>query len=117
MVLAKALGAMSIQSRKRRRHWRRTVDKGRFTVKLSNVDGDDVGVLATVRGWGAHEWARWDQTIAGSRWETPRDMPGFAYAMPCNDPGLADELNAEGYDIDLSEYSPHDERFGQEGDR
>jgi len=106
---------MSIQAKKARRHWRRTVDKKRLTVKLSNLDGDDGCVLAEVSGWGAHPWARWDQTITGSRWETPHDMPGVAYAMPCNDPGLVGELNAEGYDLALSEYSPPDERIGEEG--
>lgn len=106
---------MSIQSKKARRHWRRTVTKSRFVVKLSNIDGDDVCVLAEVRGWGAHAWAEWDQTIGGSSWETARDLPGYAYAMPVNHAGLAEELGAEGYDLDLSEYSPPDER-ADEGD-
>lgn len=85
-------------------------------MKLSNLDGDSGAVLATVRGWGAHEWARWDQSIGGSDWETPRDMPGFAYAMPGNYPNLVSDLRAEGYKLDLSEYTApgeleeHDER-------
>ena len=117
MVLAKALGAMSIQSKKVRRHWRRTVNKTRLAVKLSNLDGDDGCVLAEVRGWGAHAWAEWDQTLAGSTWEGPRDMPGYAYAMPVDHAGLVGELSAEGYDLDLSEYSRPDARLGEEGDR
>ena len=99
---------MSIRSRKARRHWRRTVNKVRLTVKLTNLDGDDFGVLAKVQGWGAHEWARWDQTIAGSSWETPRDMPGYGYTILANYPGLVKELRAEGYALDLSEYSEPD---------
>jgi hypothetical protein len=113
MVLAKAHGTMSIQSRKARRHWRRTVNKVRLTVKLTNLDSDASGVLAEVRGWGAHEWARWDQTIAGSSWETARDMPGYAYTILVNDPGLVRELRAEGYALELSEYSePDPEAYG-----
>jgi len=79
-------------------------------VKLASLDGDDGGVLATVQGWGAHAWARWDQSIGGSHWETPRDMPRLAYAMPSDDPTLIDDLRAEGYKLDLSEYAPPGER-------
>ena len=52
----------------------------------------------------AHEWADSDQTIDGSSWETARDMPGFAYTIICNRPGLVAELEAEGYRLNLSQY-------------
>lgn len=106
---------MSLQSKKRRRHTRRTLDKGRLVVKLSTRD-DGLSVLATVRGWGAHAWAKHDQTIAGDRWEAPRDLPGFAYALLCNVPGLIDELRGEGYRLDLSEYDDPPATWPDEGD-
>lgn len=53
----------------------------------------------------AHMWADSDQTIDGSSWECASDMPGFAYTILTARPGLADELRAEGYDVDESEYT------------
>jgi hypothetical protein len=97
---------MSKHANKARRHRRRMLDKKRLVVKLSTLDDyphNDV-VLAEVRGWGAHEWADWDGYINGDSWETARDMPGYAYAMPGNHAGLVEELRAEGYELDLSEY-------------
>lgn len=103
-------GGKKVTAAKRRRHIRRTLQKDRLTVKLCTM-GDyphaDT-VMAEVQGLNAHAWADHDGYIAGSSWETPRDMPGFAYAMPCNHAGLVNELRAEGYVLDLSEYSEPD---------
>jgi hypothetical protein len=79
-----------------------------FTVKLDNLDDRDGCVMATIEGPDAHLHAKDDQTIAGSRWECAGDMPELAYAMPCDHAGLVAELEAEGYDLDLSEYCPPD---------
>ena len=65
-------------------------------------------MLAEVTGRYAHAWAENDQSIAGSSWETAKDMPHFAYAMPSNSVTLVDELLKEGYTLDLSEYSEPD---------
>lgn len=78
------------------------ITKANFYIKLDNtIDrGGCVLVEASSRILAEH-----DQTIAGSRWEFPRDMD-IAYAMPGDHPGLLEELTKEGYIIDDSEYSP-----------
>ena len=84
--------------------------KPRYTVKLSTMNDyphADV-VMAEVTGRWAHAWAENDGYIAGDSWETAKDMPHFAYAMPCNSTTLVDELRKEGYTLDLSEYSEPD---------
>lgn len=77
----------------------------RFTVKLDNLDDRDGCVMATVSGLGALTWAKDDQTIGGASWEGA-DGDDFAYAMPLDHPGLVEELEGEGYELDLSEYDP-----------
>jgi len=76
------------------------------TVCPKGCDPSAIGrnVTAYAEGPYAHEWADWDGYIAGSSWETPSDMPGTAYACPCDHPGLVAELRAEGYKLDLSDY-------------
>lgn len=80
-----------------------------FTVKLDNLDSsdEDPQVTANVSGPGAAKWAKDDQTIDGTRWESDGD--DFAYAVLSDDPGLVGRLEAEGYDLNLDEYSPPDE--------
>lgn len=97
---------MSEKSRKIRRHLRRTLDKSRLRVKLTpHPDYPNGSVLiAEVRGWGAWEWAHSDQSIASNRWETPPDLPGYAYSVISNHPDLVTELRYEGYVIDLKDY-------------
>lgn len=77
-------------------------DKKRFTVHLDNLDRDD-DVLVTVSGEGALAWAKNDQSIDGSSWEGS-DGPDFAYAVISDRPSLVEELEAEGYDLNLDEY-------------
>lgn len=48
-----------------------------------------------------------DACIDGSTWETPRDM-NVAYASLMDRPTLVQELEAEGYEVDTSCYSPPD---------
>jgi hypothetical protein len=78
-----------------------------YTVKLRDCDDYPHGdvIMAEVEGEHVHEWADSDGYLGGDSWETPSDMPGFAYAMPCNHAGLVAELEAEGYVLDLSEYN------------
>ena len=91
--------------RAERRHYREWLAKDRLTVRLTMLDDYPHGdiVMAEVHGRGAEEWADHDQTIAGDTWEGTGD-DSFVYAMPCNHAGLVEELRAEGYSLDLSEY-------------
>jgi hypothetical protein len=75
----------------------------KFVVKLDNMDQDDA-VVATVNARGAAAWAKNYQNIAGNRWES--DGPDFAYAILSDYPGLVAELQKDGYELDLDEYSP-----------
>lgn len=81
-----------------------------FTVKLDNMSSsdEDPQVTASVSGNGAAKWAKDDQTIDGTIWESRGD-PDFAYAVLSDDPGLVGRLEAEGYELDLAEYFPPDE--------
>ena len=92
------------------------LDKDRLTVKLSMCDDYPHGdvCMAVVEGRWAEAWAEHDQTIAGDSWENP-DGDDFVYAMPCNSATLVDELKAEGYSVDASEWSEpdYDEPCGQ----
>ena len=55
------------------------------------------------------EAALHDQTVLGSRWEAPRDMD-VAYAYVTDRPGLIEELEREGYEVDSSEYFPFEKQ-------
>lgn len=82
-----------------------TTRNGRnFVVKLDNLEDRDGAVMAFVEGKGAAKWAKDQQSIADSNWES--DGPDFAYAMPTDHEGLVEELESEGYDLNLDEYSP-----------
>jgi hypothetical protein len=75
-----------------------------FVVHLDNMDQAEDAVVAFVDGPGATAWAKDDQTISGSRWES--DGPDFAYAILSDHPGLLAELEHEGYELNLDAYSP-----------
>jgi hypothetical protein len=76
------------------------------TVVLEDSDSDEYAVIATVSGPGAAAFARDEQSIGGSRWET--DGPDFAYAVLSNHADLVDELQREGYYLDVDMYTPPD---------
>lgn len=78
-------------------------DIKRFTV---NLDNQGEALTATVSGPGAAEWAKFQQSIAGSHWEA--DSDGFAYAMPEDHPGILAEIEAEGYVVNDDAYAPED---------
>lgn len=54
----------------------------------------------------AEAWANRHQTADGSYWETAPDLDGLVYNIVYDRPTLIAELEAEGYTLDLSEYSP-----------
>lgn len=78
------------------------------TVYLYNMNDDPTQVMCQVKQTYAADWADDDQTIDGSSWETPPDMPGFAYTIIMDRQGLAEELESQGYVLDQSEYSECD---------
>lgn len=61
-------------------------------------------VVATVDAPFADVWADWNQSIDGSSWETPSDMPHMAYTTLFNRLGLVEDLRNEGFALDLSNY-------------
>jgi hypothetical protein len=78
-------------------------EKRRFAVLVDNQSERGGCILCTVEGPGALAWAKMDQSIGGSRWESA-DGSDFAYATPAYHPGLVQELIAEGYNIDASAF-------------
>ena len=75
-------------------------------IRISSSDDDDGSVLVECDD---QEACRNDQSIEGSRWETPRDMD-IGYASILDRKGLVAHLQAEGYEVDDSDYSePTDE--------
>lgn len=68
-------------------------------IRLDN-QGDDGLVVIDTRD--AAE-AACDQSVAGSRWEVSLG-DGYAYAIVSDYVGLAAELEAEGYELDVDAY-------------
>ena len=93
--------AKTTTDRFRRKH----VEHPHFVVHLDNLEDRDGAVMASVSGKGARAWAENQQSIGGSSWEGAGD-DHYAYAMPTDHPGLVAELEKEGYELDLSEYTP-----------
>jgi hypothetical protein len=81
----------------------------KHTIYLDNMDRDDDSVSVSLHGPGAHEAAEWEQSIEGSNWEAPEDMPNYAYAMISDHPGLEDDLIRDGWVVDTREYVSPDE--------
>ena len=71
-------------------------------IKLDNLDHDDEMVTVYCDD---QEAAILDQSIDGSMWEAPGDLD-VAYAVICDREGLVEELEADGYEVDTSDYSP-----------
>lgn len=71
-------------------------------IKLDNLDGEDGMVTITCDD---RQAAIDDQSIEGSLWEAPSDM-NVAYAVVCDRPSLTADLEKEGYELDVDEYSP-----------
>lgn len=71
-------------------------------IALDNMDKDDGTVTVYCED---RQAAIDDQSIEGSMWEAPGDLD-VAYACICDRPGLVEALEADGYEVDTSEYSP-----------
>ena len=82
-------------------------ETGDVTLKLENSDDDPCIVNVYVNAAYARIWADNEQTTQGSSWECAEDS--FAYNFWHWHPKMLDELEAEGYQLDLSEYSEPDE--------
>ena len=80
-----------------------------YTIKLTNSDDDPTQILAVVRGAFAKQWGEFHGALAGGTWECA-DGPTFIYDTLSFEPSLVENLEAEGFDLDLSEYSDPDER-------
>jgi len=92
---------------KRRREENYETNKQNPRIKLENSDDDDGMVLATMSLDRAAEIAKEEfQSIEGSNWEGSGD---FAYAYFPNRPDLVEDLEAEGYDVDDSEFTEYEE--------
>jgi hypothetical protein len=76
----------------------------KHVVHMSNTDGDEDEVLLVVEGPGAAAWAKSDQTVLGSRWET--DGKDYAYAIVSNEDKLPAQLKKNGYTVNDREWSP-----------
>jgi len=83
-----------------------------FTIYLDNLDHDDGMVTVHAQGPGAAAWAKNDQSIMGSNWET--DGPDFAYAIISDEVGLVEALESEGYEVNDDDYSPMDEEESED---
>jgi hypothetical protein len=82
-------------------------ETGDVTLKLENSDDDPTFVNVYVNAAYARIWAGNEQTTQGSTWECDGDT--FAYNSWAWHPEMLDELLADGYELDLSEYSEPDE--------
>jgi hypothetical protein len=76
--------------------------KPEITISISDDDDGMVTLYCSDR-----EAARDAQSVLGSRWEAPRDMDA-AYACVTAMFDLVPQLEADGYDVDASEWSPPD---------
>ena len=77
---------------------------GDVTIVVENSDDDPFYVMLTVSDPNAEAWADMDQTIDGSSWEGT-DVPSLVYTITSWREGLFDELRAQGYKLDFSQYS------------
>ncbi len=80
-----------------------------FTAVLENGDDEEEdSVTATIHGEGAARFAKRElQSLGGSHWEA--DGSDFAYCVTQNQPGLVEELEAAGVEVDDSQYTPPDD--------
>jgi len=79
------------------------------TVDVSNTSDDDgpMRIDFVVRDRIAEAWADREGDIAGDTWQSAGDS--YVYASTYWYPGLIEELQKDGYDLDLSEFSEPDE--------
>ena len=73
-------------------------------IRLENSEDDECSVLVMCDN--QYE-CREDQSIMGSRWETPSDMIG-GYAYIQDQPDLIKQLEDDGYIVNADDYCPCD---------
>lgn len=83
-------------------------DPALYAIRLSNSDDDPTQIIAIVEGDYADKWADHHGSLDGGTWESA-DGPTFVYDILYWRPGLFEELEADGYKFDHSEYSEPDE--------
>jgi len=95
---------VSLSSKKARRLYRETVRKDRVTLVLTVSDTPHrENVYVDARGWGQEAWSAHAGYLLGSTWESYGD--GRIWNMLPNDPSIVEDLIAEGYAVDASEWS------------
>jgi hypothetical protein len=83
-------------------------DRRLYRIHISPTSDDPTQFFATVTGPYADQWADFHGSLDGGTWERV-DGPTHVYDILLWRPGLFDELMADGYIFDLSEYSEPDE--------
>lgn len=73
------------------------------TIKVENSEEEEYAIL-TISDEFASVFAKEDQTVLGSQWET--DGSGFAYALVVDYVGLIEDLRREYLNVDDSEFTP-----------
>lgn len=84
-------------------------DPAGVEINLSNSDDDPTRIDATIHDPIAEAWVDVHGSQQGSTWEGTGD-PGFVYDSWTWHPKLIEELQAEGLNLDQSDYSEPDER-------
>jgi len=84
-------------------------DPAGVEIKLANSDDDPTRIDATIHDPIAEAWVDVHGSQQGSTWEGTGD-PGFVYDSWTWHPKMIEELQAEGLNLDQSEYSEPDER-------
>lgn len=82
--------------------------KDLYTVKVDSSDDDPFSINLYVQGPYAEEWADSVGAVGGSSWESC-DGPTFVHDHDIWYPGIIEEWEAEGWDLDLSDYSEPDD--------
>lgn len=80
-----------------------------YTIVVENTDDDPTQLMVHVSGEYAAQWAEYHGSLAGGTWEKA-DGPDFVYDIICWAPNLIEQVTAEGFDLDLSQYSDPDPR-------
>jgi hypothetical protein len=88
--------------------WRRINSVDGVEIVVVSSDDDPTRVDFHIQDPLAHEWAERHGSLDGGTWESC-DGPEFVYDSTYWHPKLFEELQAEGFDFDFSQYSEPDE--------
>jgi hypothetical protein len=78
-------------------------------IKVTNDGDDPFSVMFEIHDVIADAWADAHGSLCGGTWECPDKDTSFVYDMGSWHATLFDELMAEGYDLDFSEWSDPEE--------